>query len=184
MNMISAPTVVFDLDGTLVDTAPDLIGALNFVLGREGLPPVPLASARNLIGAGARKMIERGLEAEGCTISVREIDRLMIDFIDYYTAHIADASRPFEGLHAALDDLSAGEPGRRRTALFGRHFVLANVLVRPLDGDFEFDWHEVVTAHALGAAGGHERLQPGQLLTAHDLARIADDLRCPLDRLR
>lgn len=108
MNMTSAPTVVFDLDGTLVDTAPDLIGALNFVLGREGLPPVPLASARNLIGAGARKMIERGLEAEGCTISVREIDRLMIDFIDYYTAHIADASRPFEGLHAALDDLSAG----------------------------------------------------------------------------
>ena len=106
--MTSAPIVVFDLDGTLVDTAPDLIGALNFVLGREGLPPVPLASARNLIGAGARKMIEGGLEAEGCTISVREIDRLMIDFIDYYTAHIADASRPFEGLHAALDDLSAG----------------------------------------------------------------------------
>ena len=56
-------TVVFDLDGTLVDTAPDLIAALNFVLDREGLPPVPLKSARNMIGAGARKLIERGLEA-------------------------------------------------------------------------------------------------------------------------
>ena len=50
--MAAPRTVVFDLDGTLVDTAPDLISALNFVLGREGLPPVPLHSARNMIGAG------------------------------------------------------------------------------------------------------------------------------------
>src|SRR5205085_8190597 len=56
--------VVFDLDGTLVDTAPDLINALNYVLDRRGLPPLPLASARNMIGAGARKLIERGLEVE------------------------------------------------------------------------------------------------------------------------
>ena len=63
--MTSPHIVVFDLDGTLVDTAPDLINALNFVLDREGLPPVPLHSARNLIGAGARRLIERGLELEG-----------------------------------------------------------------------------------------------------------------------
>jgi len=97
--------VVFDLDGTLVDTAPDLINALNFVLDREGLPPVPLASARNMIGAGARKLIERGLEIEGRTVSVEELNRLTRDFIDYYAKHIADESRPFEGLEAALDDL-------------------------------------------------------------------------------
>ena len=100
-------TVVFDLDGTLVDTAPDLIAALNYVLDREGLPPVPLQSARNMIGAGARKLIERGLELEGRAMSVGDIDRLTRDFIDYYAAHIADASRPFEGLEAALDDLGA-----------------------------------------------------------------------------
>ena len=47
-------TVVFDLDGTLVDTAPDLISALNFILGREGAGAVPLHSARNMIGAGAQ----------------------------------------------------------------------------------------------------------------------------------
>ena len=103
-----APTIVFDLDGTLVDTAPDLISALNYVLEREGLPAVPLASARNMIGAGARKLIERALEAEGRTISVADLDRLTGDFIAYYAAHIADASRPFEGLEAALDDLAAG----------------------------------------------------------------------------
>ena len=99
--------VVFDLDGTLVDTAPDLISALNHVLEREGLPPVPLKSARNMIGAGARKLIERGLEVDGRAVSVADIDRLTRDFIDYYADHIADASRPFDGLEAALDDLQA-----------------------------------------------------------------------------
>jgi phosphoglycolate phosphatase len=103
--MTSAPIIVFDLDGTLVDTAPDLINALNHVLGREGLPPVPLHSARNMIGAGARKLIERGLELEGRAMSVEEVTRLTGDFIDYYAANIADASRPFEGLESALDEL-------------------------------------------------------------------------------
>jgi phosphoglycolate phosphatase len=105
--MTLAPTIVFDLDGTLVDTAPDLINALNFVLDREGLAPVPLHAARNLIGAGARRLIERGLELEGRHASPQDIARLTADFIDYYADHIADASRPFEGLESALDDLSS-----------------------------------------------------------------------------
>jgi phosphoglycolate phosphatase len=99
-------TVVFDLDGTLVDTAPDLINALNVILDREGLAPVPLQSARNMIGAGARKLIERGLELEGRNASAADIARLTDDFISYYAEHIADASRPFEGLERALDDLA------------------------------------------------------------------------------
>jgi phosphoglycolate phosphatase len=105
--MTSARIVVFDLDGTLVDTAPDLINALNFVLDREGLSPVPLHSARNMIGAGARALIERGLELEGRAAGLADITRLTKDFIDYYAAHIADVSRPFEGLEAALDELGA-----------------------------------------------------------------------------
>jgi phosphoglycolate phosphatase len=100
-------TIVFDLDGTLVDTAPDLISALNFVLEREGLPPVPLHAARHMIGAGARRLIERGLELEGRAADVAGITRLTDDFIEYYAAHIADASRPFDGLEDALDDLQA-----------------------------------------------------------------------------
>jgi phosphoglycolate phosphatase len=105
--MASVRTLVFDLDGTLVDTAPDLINALNFVLQREGMAPIPLKSARNMIGAGARRMLERGLEADGRTTSVADIDRMTKDFIDHYAAHIAEGSRPFEGLEAALDDLGA-----------------------------------------------------------------------------
>ncbi|WFU45071.1 phosphoglycolate phosphatase [Bradyrhizobium sp. CB82] len=109
--MMIAHTIVFDLDGTLVDTAPDLITALNHVLDREGLPPVPLQTARNMIGAGARKLIERGLEAEGRIVGVEDINRLTADFIAYYADHIADESRPFEGLEAALDHLA--ERGHR-----------------------------------------------------------------------
>src|SRR4051794_34505195 len=105
--MNPSPTVVFDLDGTLVDTAPDLINALNFILSREGLAPVPLKSARNMIGAGARKLLERGLELDGRHLAPRDLDRLANDFIARYAAHIADESRPFEGLEDALDDLSA-----------------------------------------------------------------------------
>jgi phosphoglycolate phosphatase len=105
--MTPARIIVFDLDGTLVDTAPDLINALNFVLDREGLSPVPLHSARNMIGAGARALIERGLELEGRAAGLADITRLTKDFIDYYAAHIADVSRPFEGLEAALDELGA-----------------------------------------------------------------------------
>ena len=105
--MTSARTIVFDLDGTLVDTAPDLINALNYVLDREGLPPVPMHAARNMIGAGARRLIERGLELEGRAAGVADITRLTRDFIDHYAAHIADLSRPFEGLEGALDDLGA-----------------------------------------------------------------------------
>jgi phosphoglycolate phosphatase len=100
-------TIVFDLDGTLVDTAPDLIAALNHVLVRESLPPLPLEKARNLIGAGARKLIERGLEVGGRTTTVDDLNRLTKDFVDYYADHIAEASRPFEGLEAALDQLAA-----------------------------------------------------------------------------
>jgi phosphoglycolate phosphatase len=105
--MSAGGTIAFDLDGTLVDTAPDLISALNFILDREGLAPVPLGSARTMIGAGARRLVERGLELEGRCYAVEDVDRLTHDFIDYYAAHIADASRPFEGLEAALDALQA-----------------------------------------------------------------------------
>ena len=104
---MTAPTIVFDLDGTLIDTTPDLVDTLNVVFAREGLPPVPYEPARNLIGGGARAMIARGLEAEGRVMDPAKLETLFIDFIAHYTEHIADRSRPFPGLLEALDDLSA-----------------------------------------------------------------------------
>lgn len=104
---MSASLLVFDLDGTLVDTAPDLIDTLNVIFAREGLAPVPYDTARNLIGGGARAMIVRGLEAEGLSASPAELDRLFGDFISHYSDHIADRSRPFPELTEALDALAS-----------------------------------------------------------------------------
>jgi phosphoglycolate phosphatase len=102
-------TIIFDLDGTLVDTAPDLITTLNVVLGREGMPAVPEDEARMLIGHGARRMLERGLTLAGRTggdASRAYVDRLFHEFIEYYSDHIADHSRVFPGVEAALDVLA------------------------------------------------------------------------------
>jgi phosphoglycolate phosphatase len=104
---MSAFTVVFDLDGTLVDSAPDLVATLNTVFAREGLAPVPYDVARNMVGGGARRMIELGLMADGRAVAARDIDRMFEDFITYYAAHIADHSKPFPGLTGALDQLAA-----------------------------------------------------------------------------
>jgi phosphoglycolate phosphatase len=97
-------TIIFDLDGTLVDTAPDLIDALNVVLGREGLPVIPYDQARALIGAGARSMLQRGLAAAGRPAA--NIDHLYEHFVAHYADHVADRSRPFPGVEAALDVLA------------------------------------------------------------------------------
>lgn len=102
-----APTIVFDLDGTLIDTAPDLVATLNAVFAREGWPPVPFAAARNAIGGGARMMIARGVAAEGIAVSAEKLDQLFADFIAHYSKHIADHSQPFPGLTDALDELAA-----------------------------------------------------------------------------
>ena len=103
---MAALTVVFDLDGTLVDTAPDLVDTLNMVFEREGLQPLAYAEARNMIGGGARRMIENGLRLEGRTVDDAEMNRMLADFLRYYGEHIADRSRPFPGLDAALDQLA------------------------------------------------------------------------------
>jgi phosphoglycolate phosphatase len=103
---VSSATLVFDLDGTLIDTAPDLIDTLNVLFEREGLPQVPYETARNLIGGGARAMIARGIEADGRTVTPAKFEQLFADFIAHYAEHIADRSRPFPGLADALDELA------------------------------------------------------------------------------
>ena len=104
---MAAPTIVFDLDGTLIDTAPDLVETLNVIFAREGLPPVPYETARNSIGGGAKAMIARGIEAEGRAFPPEKLEQLFADFIAHYSEHLADRSRPFPGLIEALDVLAA-----------------------------------------------------------------------------
>jgi phosphoglycolate phosphatase len=105
--MASFPLVVFDLDGTLADTAPDLIATLNVILGREGLPPVPVEGANELIGAGARALVERGFEAGRRELTPAKSDALYRDFLAHYADNLCNESRLFPGVVPALDTLAA-----------------------------------------------------------------------------
>ncbi len=104
---MTARTIVFDLDGTLVDTAPDLIGTLNVLLAREGLRPIPLEEGSRIIGGGVKRLIERGLALEGQHFTPAHVDALYTDYVAYYAEHIADQSRPFPGVATTLDALAA-----------------------------------------------------------------------------
>ncbi|SDO23129.1 phosphoglycolate phosphatase [Methylobacterium phyllostachyos] len=101
------PIAVFDLDGTLAETAGDLIGTLNVLMTREGLPELPLSQARGLIGAGAKALIRRGFEAEGRALSPEDHERLFDAFIAHYGEHLADTSHLYPGVVEALDALEA-----------------------------------------------------------------------------
>jgi phosphoglycolate phosphatase len=103
------PLLVFDLDGTLADTAGDLVNALNVVLAAENLPTVDLATGRPFVGGGAKALIRRGLAAAGVTESEARLDAMVDLFLAHYEAHIADETFLFDGLVAALDQFeSAG----------------------------------------------------------------------------
>lgn len=100
-------TLAFDLDGTLVDSAPDLMATLNRMLAAHGLPQVPFSSARHLVGHGARALLEHGFAEAGATWEEARAPELFDAFIADYLDHIADATRPFEGVVETLDKLAA-----------------------------------------------------------------------------
>lgn len=104
--MSRAPILVFDLDGTLADTAYDLISTLNILLRREGLPSIGLEAARYLVGAGARALIERGFKLAGAPLDVTKADCLVKEFLTYYEGHIADETRLFPGVERSLRQFS------------------------------------------------------------------------------
>ena len=105
--MATPPTIVFDLDGTLVDTAEDLVTTLNAILAAEGMAPMSMNSAIAMVGSGSRVLIESAFASEGRALAPETLDRLLADFLAFYDAHIADASKPYPGVETALDRLIA-----------------------------------------------------------------------------
>jgi phosphoglycolate phosphatase len=104
---MSHPIIAFDLDGTLVDTAPDLIDTLNAVFAEKGVPELAFDAARDMIGGGVKVLLERGLSAQGQVVTSEELNDLYDDYLQRYAARVADRSRPFPGVEAALDKLAA-----------------------------------------------------------------------------
>ena len=97
--------LIFDLDGTLADTAPDLLGATNAVLVARGRPMLDLTSLRHMVGFGARALIAQAMEASGTPVAEEEMPPLVEIFLDHYRHHIADGSRLFPGVVETLDQL-------------------------------------------------------------------------------
>jgi phosphoglycolate phosphatase len=134
---MKSPLIVFDLDGTLVDTAPDLVATLNAILAREGLPPVDYETARNFVGGGTRLMVERGFSAAGRSLQAAALDGYTRDFIEHYGGHIADSSAPFPGVEAALDTLA--ERGYRFAVCTNKVEKLSVLLLDALGLSQRFD---------------------------------------------
>lgn len=102
---MSRPIIVFDLDGTLIDTAPDLLDSLNHCLDFAGLCHAAPVELRRFVGMGGRVMIERAFAAQQQTLTPERLDELLTLFLQHYTNNIPGNSQPYPGVLAALDRL-------------------------------------------------------------------------------
>ncbi|MBL0373077.1 phosphoglycolate phosphatase [Rhizobium sp. KVB221] len=98
---------VFDLDGTLIDTAPDLVDSLNFTIAARDLEPVTYADLTHLVGHGAKAMIERAFALRKAPLSNGDFEPMLERFIDHYKGAMPGKSQPYPGLIDALDRLQA-----------------------------------------------------------------------------
>ncbi len=124
---LSGWTLAFDLDGTLIDSAPDIIEALNVVLREEGITPYALDAARPLIGHGALELMRRGFTLAGATVAPEREPELLKRLLDYYEAHINAHSMVYPGLTDALDRLEAR--GARFVVCTNKHTYLSEKLL-------------------------------------------------------
>lgn len=129
-------TIIFDLDGTLVDTAPDLAAALRAVLSARGLAGPSDEEVRPMIGGGAALMVRRALEAAGRNTGDQEVDAAVADFLDEYRANLSVHSRPFPGVIGALDWLT--ERGARLGVCTNKYEAFSVALLRDLKLDHYF----------------------------------------------
>ncbi|EGF90204.1 phosphoglycolate phosphatase, bacterial [Asticcacaulis biprosthecium C19] len=122
--------LAFDLDGTLVDSAPDIISALNKVLQEQGITPFHLDEARPMIGRGAMELLRRAYRLAGHPLAPEDEAPLLARLLDLYEVDIDTLTRPFEGLVEALDELEA--MGARFCICTNKHTRLSVLLIEKL----------------------------------------------------
>lgn len=98
-------TVIFDLDGTLVDSAPDLADALDTLLFERGLEPLGLDHVRGLIGHGVAELVRKGLAQRGVRLADEDQSQAVQRFLQHYTKHLSRRSRPYPGVVSGLREL-------------------------------------------------------------------------------
>jgi phosphoglycolate phosphatase len=130
-------TIGFDLDGTLVDTAPDLCRAVNHALSTIGRPPVSEEALRQMIGGGTRAMLTRALERTGGPVDEATYQQLYAALIAHYERHTSEHSAPYPGCLAALGTLEAR--GCRLAVVTNKQEYLARKLLEELGFIHRFD---------------------------------------------
>ncbi|WDI30031.1 HAD-IA family hydrolase [Hyphococcus flavus] len=130
-NDLAGAAVLFDLDGTLVDTAEDLAASMNHAMQSAGLAPVAAESVRHLVGHGARRMLMRGYELSvDRTPDDQELDDALALFLEHYEANIAVHSRPFDGAVEMIEALRAR--GARMAICTNKREAMARLLMETL----------------------------------------------------
>ncbi len=157
--------VVFDLDGTLVETAPDLCRALNHALAAAGRPPLPLDDVRLMVGEGARTLVQRGLAAAGDEPAEDEIESAVEALLATYWDHVADESAPFPGVVEVLEAFASA--GTKMAVCTNKPIRLTEKLLRELDLRRWFD--AVLGGDSLPVRKPHAR----HLLAALDLIGVS-----------
>ncbi len=125
---------LFDLDGTLVDTAPDIDAALNAALADAGLPTVDESLTRHWVGHGSRMLVEQALTFHGVPELIEDtaaMDAMLATFIAYYGAHIADHSELYPGTRETLKRL--GERGAGLAVVTNKLQALSHRVLDALD---------------------------------------------------
>ncbi len=128
---MTRPIVVFDLDGTLIDTAPDLLASLNHCLELSGLAPAEPGQFRSFVGMGGKVMIERAFAAQRRAFSEGELDRLLDAFLDHYGGNVPGESQPYPGVLDALDRFE--EAGYLLAICTNKYEALSKALIKALD---------------------------------------------------
>jgi len=158
-------SAVFDLDGTLIDTAPDLVRVLNLVIAEEGLPETNYSAARGAVGFGAKRLILEACARADHTISEERLDELWHLFLKLYAEDIAQLSKPYPGVEETLRTLKA--MGMRLSICTNKPGYLARPLIEALSMTH---WFERIigsgdgistkpSAEHIFAAAGHRQHQ-------------------------